>query len=100
MSKIKRFRGDTYSIEATLTKDSTPVDFTGGNNTAKLSFIRGSVGTTIDGINGDVDGNISFPFPADVKAGMYDYDIQVISNTGEIRTYIKSTLEITSDVTV
>lgn len=98
MSKITRFRGDTYSVEATLTKDSIPVDFTAGN-TAKFSFTKGAVNETINGINGTVEGMISFPFPATVKAGTYMYDIQVISNSGEIRTYIKDTLHIVSDVT-
>ncbi len=97
---LTRFKGDTYSIEVTLTKGGAPLDFTGGNNTAKLSFAKGTKRVTIDGLNGTVDGEISFPFPADVTSGTYAYDVQVTSNTGEIRTYVKDTLNITSDITV
>ena len=98
-NRIVRYKGDTYSIEATLTNDSVGVDFTAGNS-AILSFARGDVYTTITGINGTVDGVISFPFPADVKSGEYFYDIQVTYASGEIRTYVKSILEIIEDVTV
>ena len=102
MSTITRYRGDTYSIEATITKTVatvvTPIDFTVGNYTATFSFAKGSKRTSIDGVNGTVDGEISFPFPADVFAGTYSYDIQVTSNTGEIRTYIKDTLNIVEDI--
>ena len=98
MSTITRYRGDTYSIEATISKtvDSveTLLDFTTGNNTATFSFAKGTKRVSIPGVNGTVDGKISFPFPEEVFAGTYNYDIQVTSNTGEVRTYIKSTLEI------
>ena len=97
-NKLSRYKGDTYSIEATLTKDNIGVDFTAGN-TATFSFARGDVYVTIDGINGTVDGTISFPFPGDVKAGKYSYDIQVVSPTGEVRTYVKDILDIVDDVT-
>ena len=97
-NKLERFKGDTYSVEAVLTKDSTPIDFTAGY-TALFSFIKGTVSVTIVGINGTVDGNISFPFPANVKSGTYKYDVQVTSPSGEIRTYVKDDLEIISDIT-
>lgn len=99
MSKITRYKGDTYSIEAIISKDTVPLNFTLGNNTAILSFSKGTLLTSIAGVNGSANGEISFPFPADVKAGVYKYDIQVTSNTGEIRTYVKDILEINEDIT-
>ena len=98
MSTITRYRGDTYSIEAIISKDGVPLDFTLGNNTAVFSFIKQSA-TTIPGVNGTADGHISFPFPADVLAGTYAYDVQVTTNTGEIRTYIRDSLIILKDIT-
>ena len=97
-NKLVRFRGDTYSVEAVLTKDNVAIDFTDGH-TALFSFVKGTINVTITGINGTVDGEISFPFPADVKSGMYKYDIQVTAPSGEIRTYVKDDLEIISDIT-
>ena len=97
-NKIVRFRGDTYSVEAVLTKDDIAVDFTDGT-TAKFSFVKGSIQDTVDGLNGTANGEISFPFPADVKAGIYKYDIQVTGTSGEIRTYVKDVLEILGDIT-
>ena len=96
---ITRYKGDTYAIEAILTKGGTPLNFTAGNNTARFSFARGTIYENIAGINGTASGEIHFPFPADVSAGTYSYDIQVTANTGEIQTYIKNTLEIVNDVT-
>jgi len=97
-NSITRFRGDTYSIEATLTKESLPLDFTPGNYTATFSYARGNRRITIPGVNGTIEGTISFPFPEDIKAGTYIFDIQVTSSTGEIRTYIKDSLEIVEDI--
>ena len=96
---IERFKGDTYSVEAVLTKEGVPVDFSAGNNTATFSYSKGSVSNSIPGVNGTVDGEISFPFPADVKAGTYKYDIQVTSSAGEVRTYVKNKLIIADDIT-
>ena len=98
-TKVIRYRGDTYSIKAKLTKDSTPIDFTAGQSTARFSYAKGGVYESIPGVNGTVDGFISFPFPADVNAGSYTYDIQVTDSNGEIRTYVKDVLEITNDIT-
>ena len=97
-NKLERFKGDTYSVEAVLTKDNTPIDFTDGH-TALFSFTKGSVNVTIQGVNGTVNGEISFPFPSDVRAGTYKYDVQVTAPSGEIRTYVKDDLEIISDIT-
>ena len=97
-NKITRYKGDTYSIEATISKDNIPIDFTAGA-TASFSYAKGEVYTSILGLNGTVDGEISFPFPADVRAGKYSYDIQVTSSAGEIRTYVKDSLVIEDDIT-
>ena len=99
MDKITRFRGDTYSINVTLEKDGLGLDLRPGYNVATFSFARGTKRHTISGTSGTGNGNVSFPFPADVTAGTYLYDIQVRAVTGEIRTYIKDTLEIVSDIT-
>ena len=99
MSKITRHRGDTYSVDAKLSIDSIPVDFSAGNSIATFSFARGTKRVTIPGTNGNISGEVSFPFPADVTAGTYSYDIQVTSNTGKIRTFVKDTLELVSDIT-
>ena len=98
-NEIKRFRGDTYAIDVVLSKNDLPVDFSVDNYTAKFSYKKGTKKNTIDGINGTVDGEITFPFPASVAPGQYVYDIQVISSTAEIQTYVKSTLEIVDDIT-
>ena len=95
---ITRFRGDTYSIEAILTKNDTPVDFTVNHSTAKFGFARGTKRRVLQGVHGTFDGHISFPFPADVAAGEYTYDIQVISATGEIRTYVKDVMTVSEDI--
>ena len=97
-NKIVRFKGDTYSVEATLSKNSTPIDFTDGT-TATFSFEKGEVLESIVGLNGTISGEISFPCPALIKAGKYKYDIQVTAVSGEIRTYVKDTLEIVEDIT-
>ena len=99
-NKITRFRGDSYSIEVVLTKNSLPLDMTAGNNTAKFSYGKlGRTRNSIDGVNGTVEGEISFPFPVNVAAGVYVYDIQVTDSSGEIRTYVKDELEVVGDVT-
>ena len=99
MSVIKRYKGDTYSVEAVLTKDGIPIDFSDVNNTAKFSFSKGDVYHTIDG-TGDATGSITFPFIGleAVVAGTYKYDIQVTTVDG-IRTYVKSDLVIEPDIT-
>lgn len=98
--KITRYRGDTYSVEAVLSKGGVPLDMTAGNNTAKFSYgKRNKTRNTIDGINGSAAGEISFPFPINAAVGLYLYDIQVTSSSGEVRTYIRDELEIVGDVT-
>ncbi len=99
MSKITRYRGDTYAIEAVLKKDGTPIDLSAGNYTAKFSFAKGTKRHIINGVNGNSSGEVSFPFPSDVTAGTYTYDIQVTSSSGEIQTYTKDILEIVTDIT-
>ena len=99
MGKITRYRGDTYAIEVVLRKDGELLDMMPGNYTASFSYARGSKRTTIPGINGTVNGEVSFPFPAHITVGEFKYDIQVTSASGEIRTYIKDTLLIVGDVT-
>jgi len=106
VNTITRYKGDTYSIEATLgrtdkvTGITTPVDFTDGS-TAVFTFTKGTVIVTIPGVNGDINGNISFPFTGQeaILAGTYAYDMQVTSLAGEIRTFVKDTLIISTDVT-
>ena len=101
MSKdtVNRVRGDTYPIEATLTKGGSSVDFSAGNNTAKFSYTKGTNTVTIDGVNGDVNGNISFPFPKSIFSGTYKYDIQITTSAGEVRTYVTDEMIISNDVT-
>ena len=99
MSTITRYRGDTYSIEAKLTKDGVDLDLSPDNNTAKFSFAKGNKRVVIEGVNGTATGEVSFPFPAEVTKGTHYYDIQVTSSTGEVRTYIKDKLEIIDDIT-
>ena len=99
MSVLTRFKGDTYSVEAVLTKEGVAIDLTPGNYTASFGFAKGTKRVVIPGANGTANGEVSFPFPAAVTAGTYKYDIQVTSNTGEIRTYTKDTLEIIGDIT-
>ena len=74
-NKITRFRGDTYSVDAVISKNGTPIDFTDGT-TAIFTFEKGAVKESIVGLNPTVNGDISFPFPAVIKAGKYKYDIQ------------------------
>ena len=99
MSTITRYSGDTYPIEAVLTKDNIPVDFSPGEYTAKFSFSKPLYRVVVTGVHGNDSGEVSFPFPADVTAGTYDYDIQVTSNAGEIRTFVKDKLIIIDDIT-
>ncbi len=98
MCEITRYRGDTYAVEALITKNSTPVDFTVNHSTAIFGFARGTKRRTLQGVHGTHDGHISFPFPADIPSGEYKYDIQVTSETGEIRTYVKDTMYIVDDI--
>ena len=95
---LVRYRGDTYSIKATLTKDDVPVDFSSGNSTAKFSFAKGTKYTSIPGANGNSSGQVSFPFPSDATQGDYVYDIQVTSAGGEIQTFVQDTLTILDDI--
>ena len=98
--KLTRFRGDTYAIEAVLTKDNVPIDLVTVHS-AILSFTKGSISERIPGVNGLEPGEVSFPFPTDIKAGTYKYDIQVTTTSnGEIRTYVKDVLEILGDITI
>jgi len=95
---VTRYRGDTYSVEVYLAVDDTPVDLSTGNNTALFSFAKGNKRVSIPGANGTVEGEVSFPFPADVFPGTYVYDIQVTASSGEIRTFVKDTLNIIDDI--
>ena len=95
---IERYRGDTYSIEAELTKNGVPINLSTGNYTAKFSFASGSKYTSIPGANGNASGQVSFPFPATASQGVYTYDIQVTSASGEIQTYVQDTLTIIDDI--
>ena len=95
---IERYRGDTYSIEAELTKNDLPIDLSPGQYTAIFGFAKGSKYQSIPGANGNSAGQVSFPFPANVGQGEYTYDIQVTSAGGEIQTYVQDKLTIIDDI--
>ena len=101
-NQIDRYRGDTYSIEATIKKDEIPLDLSGADYDVVFGYKKGKKKNLITGINGNINGEISFPFPAIVSPGQYVYDIQVTDNTlagnNEIQTYVKDILNIIDDV--
>jgi hypothetical protein len=98
MHVITRYRGDSYPIEVTLTKNEAPVDLSSQNTHAKFSFTKGKLRHVIVGVNGNANGEISFPFPKDVAAGEYTYDIEVVNPVGEVRTFIVDKLIIEDEV--
>lgn len=98
-NSIKRYRGDTYPIIATLSENKTPVDLTG--STIKLTISYNTPVTITATITDAINGEVRFDFtPADVDtAGTFNYDIQVEDAGGIVTTYVKDIFELTDDVT-
>lgn len=107
---IVMFRGDSYPVPFVVKnkKTKTPIDLAGA--TAKLTVDRKArpvdETTKVFSVNGVIDpvpttGRISFtPTPANTaEIGKYFYDIQLTLPDGSIRTIVKSTFEITQDIT-
>ncbi len=98
---INRFRGDTYPINMSFTRDGNPMDFGTGSYTTRFSYIDKTGETaSIVGSNGTDEGVIEFAFPDTVAVGSYTYDVEVEDTTlNTIQTFVKDTMVIVDDVT-
>lgn len=97
-NEIKRYRGDTYPIIATLKENSIPVDLT--NSTVKLTIGYNIPVTIIGNITDATNGVVQFEFGAAEVAvvGRFKYDIQ--AETGSyVTTYVKDNFILTDDIT-
>lgn len=107
MSAIKRFRGDTRRLGATLKKDGLVLDITGCSfiltvnkkeNPTELDLPEfASIGVIID----PALGQLYFPFTAEQVnlLGDFFYDIQMTDAIGELSTLVKKPITFTQDIT-
>lgn len=107
------YRGDglnQFNIVLTL-KDGTAIDLTGAKvlmqlkigvaNAPAWTFSSEEGGDTLVTIHTGTDGVISFPEMEawELKAGVYDYDLEVTDASGFIRTYLRGKWAVNQDVT-
>lgn len=100
--------GDTFDgISLTITEDGTPIDLTTVSE-IKIVFIRrntsSAASTLTDGSGITIDdaaaGEFSIdPFTVWTTAGEYDYDLQFTYTGGDVKTYLKGTMEVYVQVT-
>ena len=97
---IERFRGDTYPVEFTLSRDG---DWTLSGSTVEMSFKFDDdvVHTFLGTITSEVDKTVSFEPTTDAISTVRDgvYDIQV-DDSAYITTHAKGIVTIADDVTV
>ena len=99
---LKRHRGDTFPVEATLTRNSA---WTATGSNIKLTFkfedgdeysFTGTVVSDTDPLNKDVLFEPTEVAVASVRNGIYDIQVD---DGSYIATHLKGTLKIINDVT-
>jgi hypothetical protein len=113
---ICRFRGDTTPIKRRLTQSGSPsvVDITGFSFTLTVNTSKNPVvGSPTVGeqkfqiaatLTTPTNGQFEFQFtgspnPAELEAGTYYYDIQMIDGSSNIRTIAKGKYTVKQDIT-
>lgn len=96
--KLFGYHGDTFSQEFRLLQGSTPLDLTG--STVECWAENGGAPVILDVAVGPAAGviTISAP-PGALPVGDPSYDVQVTAADGRIRTWIRGTINVQSDVT-
>jgi len=96
-------RGDTFKqVDFQININTIPLDLTDGSVKIQLRKEAGGViafepvMTIFDAVNGQfcIDEQI-----IDIQACIYKYDIQVITENGEVNTWVSGIFEITDDIT-
>lgn len=101
MSTIKRTRGDTYPMTATLKVNGVVVDLTGSAVTFGYIKDGDTASKTIGGVISDaINGVVQFTPTAEdfTIAGTFKYDIQRVTGTVKT-THLKGQLILEDDVT-
>jgi hypothetical protein len=111
MPKIVFYRGDQYTILLTIKYRSSgdPIDITGYNFLLSVdpSSDPDDAGNQLFQVAGVLDGDpttgkVGFPVTSthsDQEPATYFYDVQMTTDTGDIRTILKDEFVITMDIT-
>ena len=106
MQNLTFVRGDTETVQVTMTSDgTTPVDITGRTYAAQLrstpdiATISASASCAVtDAANGVMTATFSASVTSDLSPGMYYWDLQETNGT-TVTTVLAGTVTVLADVT-
>ena len=94
---LTAYRGDTWSQTFRFKRDENPVDLSGATVEAEARSETGRV-QLVAAVGTPAEGEVTISLPADVEAGVYDYDVEV-TDEGFVQTWVKGRLAVNPDVT-
>lgn len=95
---LEAYRGDSWTQSFNLKRDGLPYNLTGSTVASWAAFDGSHTVLPVTVIDAP-GGRFSIGLPSTMKAGKYQYDVEVTDSGGLVTTWIRGILDVQQDVT-